>query len=59
MRLIVNQIKNLKRKKKKIMMKMYQKNVRLGSYNFLEIIINCKKEPKIMKKALAGANKYD
>ena len=47
------------RKKKKIMMKMYQKNVRLGSYNFLEIIINCKKEPKIMKKALAGANKYD
>lgn len=36
---------------------MYQKNVRLSISNFLEIIINYKKEPKAIKEA--GANKYD
>lgn len=55
-RIINDQIKNLK-KEKKIMMKMYQKNVRLSISNFLEIIINYKKEPKAIKEA--GANKYD
>lgn len=55
-RIINDQIKNLK-KEKKVMMKMYQKNVRLSISNFLEIIINYKKEPKAIKEA--RANKYD